>query len=197
MKNFFKKYRLSFDPLTITNIIIGLTLTINPLFSTKFICTILGIACLIWGLVNLIKFFAYSESLYHSKFDTAQAVIGIILGFTFFFGHRAIASILPVIIGITIIFQSISKIRLALFQKRSGAQKWMLGFVLNILGVILGVSLVFNPFGSFLNIIRLVGIVLLINGITRLFTDFLFAKEMDKINREADRNIIDVEYKEV
>ena len=86
---------------------------------------------------------------------------------------------------------------MAIFQKKSGANKWALGLVLNIFGLILGLSLVFNPFKAFLSVIRLVGIVLLINGITRLFTDFFFAREMDKINNKSDSNVIDVEFTDI
>jgi uncharacterized membrane protein HdeD (DUF308 family) len=85
---------------------------------------------------------------------------------------------------------------LAFFQKKSGAEKWLLSLILHTIGLLLGLSLIFNPFTAFLGVIRLIGIALLINGITRLFTDFIFTKEMDKINRKSDENIIDIEYTE-
>ena len=197
MKNFFKKYHLSLDPLTIANIIIGIMLTIHPRFSTGFICIILGIVCLAWGGFSIYKHFAAKKYGYTSRFDLIQAVMGLILSFVFIFCRRFLASVLPVLIGTTIIFQSNSKINMAIFQKKSGANKWALGLVLNIFGLILGLSLVFNPFKAFLSVIRLVGIVLLINGITRLFTDFFFAREMDKINNKSDSNVIDVEFTDI
>ena len=186
MKNFFKKYHLSLDPLTIANIIIGIMLTIHPRFSTGFICIILGIVCLAWGGFSIYKHFAAKKYGYTSRFDLIQAMMGLILSFVFIFCRRFLASVLPVLIGTTIIF-----------QKKSGANKWALGLVLNIFGLILGLSLVFNPFKAFLSVIRLVGIVLLINGITRLFTDFFFAREMDKINNKSDSNVIDVEFTDI
>lgn len=197
MKEFFRKYHLSFDPLTIANIIIGIMLTVNPEFSTGFICIILGIVSMVWGITSLYKHFKAKKYGFISRFDMIQAIAGIFLSFILIFCRGFLAAVLPVIIGLTIIFQSISKINMALYQKRSGAGKWHLGFVLNIIGLILGLSLVFNPFSAFMSVIRLVGIVLLINGVSRLFTDFFFAHEMDKINHESDDNIIDVEYTDV
>jgi len=196
MKDFFKKYRLSFDALTIANIIIGIMLTANPGFSTGFICIILGIVSLIWGTASLYKHFRVIRYGYRSRFDLAQAVLGIMLSILLIFGRKFLAAVLPTIIGFTIIFQSLSKIRMAIFQKNSGAEKWLLALVLHIIGLLLGLSLIFNPFKAFLGVIRLIGIVLLINGITRLFTDFMFTKEMEKINKESDNNIIDVDFTE-
>ena len=197
MKEFFRKYHLSFDPLTVSNIIIGIMLTVNPEFSTGFICIVLGIVCLIWGISSLCRYFKAKKLEIISGFDMIQAVAGIGLSFLLIFGRSFLAAIFPMIIGFTIIFQSISKINMALYQKKSGAEKWLLGLVLNIVGLILGISLIFNPFSAFMSVIRLVGIVLLVNGITRLFTDFFFAHEMDKISNETDNKVIDVDYTEI
>ncbi len=195
MKNFLRKYRLSLDPLTISNIVFGLFLIINPEFSTKFIFIILGVISLIWGIVSLYRHFRVKKFGYKSKFDMIQAIAGIVLCFIFIFCYKMLAAILPIIIGIIIILQSISKIKMALYQKRSGADKWLLAMSLNIIGLLLGIFLFFNPFKALLNVVRLIGIILFINGITRLFTDFFFEKEMDKINHEGS-DIIDVTFDE-
>lgn len=199
MKNFFKKYRMSFDLLTVANIVIGIILTANPEFFTKFVSIILGIACLFWAATSLVRHFRAMRYGFRSKFDIIQAVIGISLSLLLFFGGKFLASVIPMIIGFTVITQSISKIQLAVFQKRAGAEKWLLGLVLNIIGLLLGFTLIFNPFSAFINVIRLLGIVLLINGVSRLFTDFLYAHEMDKVvGTDSEGNqIIDVEYKEL
>ena len=192
-----RKNHLSFDPLTIANIVIGIILIINPEFSTAVICILLGIVSLIWGIFSIYKHFFAKKYGYKSKFDIFQGVAGILLSFIFIFCYNALASFLPIPIGIAIIFQSISKIRMAIFQKRSGARKWSLPMCLNIMSLILGTCLIINPFKSFPNVIRLIGIVLLINGITRLFTDFFFSREMDKISRDNDDNAIDVTFKDL
>ncbi len=195
MKNFILKYRLSLDPLTISNIALGLLLIINPEFSSKFIFIALGLIALIWGIVSLYRHFRVRKFGYKSKFDLIQAIAGIFLCFIFIFCYTMLAAILPVIIGMIIIMQSISKIKMAMFQKKSGADKWLLALILNILGLLLGACLLFNPFKALLNVVRFIGIILLINGITRLFTDYFFEKEMEKI-KNKDSDIIDVTYNE-
>ena len=195
MKNFIRKYRLSLDPLTISNIALGLILIINPEFSSKFIFIALGLIALTWGIVSLYRHFKVKKFGYKSRFDMIQAIVGIFSCFIFIFCYKMLAAILPVIIAIIIILQSISKIKMALFQKRSGADKWLLAITLNIFGLLLGVCLLFNPFKALLNVVRFIGIILLINGITRLFTDFFFEKEMNKIKQD-DSDIIDVTYDE-
>ena len=42
MREFFEKYKLSFDPLTIANIVLGIVLIINPEFSTRLILAIVS-----------------------------------------------------------------------------------------------------------------------------------------------------------
>ncbi len=197
MKNFFGKYTLSLDPLTIANIVIGIMLTVNPGFSTGFICVILGIVSLVWGVTSLIRHFRYKRYGYSSRLDMIQAITGIALSFVLIFCREFLAAVFPVIIGLAIIFQSISKINMALYQKRSGAGRWHLGFVLNIIGLVLGFSLVFNPFSAFLSVMRLIGIVLLVNGVSRLFTDILFAHEMDRIQSQSGGSVIDVDYTDI
>lgn len=190
MRKFLQKYRLSLDLLTATNIIVGLLLIINPEFSTRCIFYIIGISALIWGANGIYRHFRVIRYGYRSKFDLIQAISGIIICFIFIFGYTLLTAVLPVLIGFIIIMLSISKIKLALYQKRSGARKWHLGLVLNTVSSLLGIALFFNPFVTMLSVLRLAGIILLINGISRLFTDFLFAHEMDKIDKGI--NIIDV-----
>ena len=86
MKNFFKKYRMSFDLLTIANIVIGILLTANPEFFTKFVSIILGIACLFWAATSLVRHFRAMRYGFHSKFDIIQAVI-----FLFFAAEQFLA----------------------------------------------------------------------------------------------------------
>lgn len=194
MKKCFKQHRLSFDALTIANLVIGLILTINPKLSTTVICLILGLACFIWSGTKIFSYFKGDKNTLKSRIDLICACAGFFIGIFFITGIQIVVSLLPIIIGFTVSVQSIAKIRLALYQKRSGATKWLLPLVLNIIGFILGFLLIYNPFKTMMNILRLLGIVLFINGISRIFNDFLFTGEIEKSGKD---DIIDVSFSDL
>lgn len=194
MKKFIKQHHLSFDALTIANLVIGLILTINPKFSTTVICLILGASCLIWSGKSFYKYFSAKKNGFISVLDLTCACAGVFMCVFFLTGIQIVTALLPVIIGFTVSFQSITKIRLALYHKKAGTGKWLLPLILNIIGLILGFLLVYNPFKTMMNILRLLGIVLFINGISRIFTDYIFAGEMEKSQKD---DIIDVSFSEL
>ncbi len=194
MKKRLKQHRLSFDALTLANLVIGAILTINPKFSTTVICIILSVACLIWSGKSLFSYFKKKKNGFVSHFDLLSACAGLAAGIFFLTGIQIVVSLLPLIIGMTVSVQSVSKIRFALYQKKTGTRKWLLPLILNIFGLLLGILLVCNPFKTMMNILRLLGIVLFINGISRIFTDFLFAGEMEKSQKD---DIIDVSFSEL
>lgn len=194
MKKILKQHRLSFDALTLANLIIGSILTINPKFSTTVICLILGIACLVWSGKKFFNYFSAKKNGFISRFDLICACAGILAGTFFFTGIQIVIALLPVIIGFAVSFQSVSKLRLALYRKKSGADKWLLPLILNIIGLLLGILLVYNPFKTMMNILRLLGIVLFINGISRIFNDFIFSDEMKKTQKD---DIIDVSFSDL
>lgn len=193
MKKHFRQHHLSFDALTLANLVIGIILTINPKFSTTAICVVLGCACIIWACKSIYNYFSAKKNGYTSVSDCLCAYAGIFLGIFFLTGIKFIVSLLPLIIGFAIVFQSISKIRCALYRKKAGTEKWLFPLILNIIGLITGFFLIYNPFNTMLNILRLLGIVLFINGISRIFNDYLFTGEMKKAQKD---DIIDVSFTE-
>ncbi|MDO5560837.1 MAG: DUF308 domain-containing protein [Oscillospiraceae bacterium] len=192
-----KRYHLSIDFVTAVNIILGIVLIVNPSFSTNAVCNILGIVSLLWAAISFIQYFSTKKFGISSKFEMFQGLAGAVLCFIFFFAKSFLTRLIPLIVGLTIGVQSISKIKLALLQKKNGVDKWLLALILNIAGLLVGLCLVINPFSSLMTVIRFIGIALVINGIIRFISDFFLIRQIYNMSNTGTRpDIIDIPYNE-
>lgn len=166
----------------ITSIIIllfGIFIFIKPDTTVKTISFLLGIILLISGINNIVGAFNNKESI--NDLNIAIGIIIIVASLVLFFNPTIIASIIPLIVGIYMIISSAFKLQY-LYSLKSLTNKWDTSVVIiAIVTLILGVLLVFNPFGGVIAITKLIGIFLVIYAILDIVNNINIKKKVKDV----------------
>jgi uncharacterized membrane protein HdeD (DUF308 family) len=164
-----KKFKNTFMTFSILYITLGIVLIIWPEISARIICNIFGILTLGFGAVKMIRYFNGNTYDTAFRFDLAQGILYIILGIFILAAPKVVISILPFILGLAIVIDSIIRIQLAMDLKRGQYTKWSTSLVFAIITAILGTILLFNPFKGGIALTIYMGISLVVDGIVNLW----------------------------
>lgn len=167
MKNMFRRAKTSGIVISALIILLGLLLLIFPTGSIEFASTIIGVGMLVWGVGKLIGFFV-NRDVIAVRFDLAGGLIMMIIGAVILFNPAGIAGLVLSVTGIAVLIDSIFKIQSALSARRFGLPHWQAVLIPAVISCIGGVLIVFNPFGAARLLVRVIGISVIVSGITNL-----------------------------
>lgn len=157
-----------------TGVIAGLLLLIFPQQSLNVITYTIGAVALIYGVFKLISYFRNRG---HSPLFTWELILGIILlgiGIFSFTNPGGIFALLPIVLGILVLVEGISKIQRAMMLRRYQYQRWIGALLTGVVIAALGVVLIINPFGALVVTVRVMGVLLIIDGVTGVWFNFVF-----------------------
>ena len=148
-----KKY----DLLTsIVLLILGIILLFIPGGIITTVIRIFGIIILILGILSILG----SSKNRKNNTDLVYGILICILGIVFISNPEVIASIIPFILGVWIIIKSLFKLQYISTLK--GSTDYIKPLVINIITLIIGITLAFNPFKGAETLIRIIGIFLIV-----------------------------------
>ena len=140
--------------------VVGILLLLVPGRIVTTIIRLFGVIILILGILSIIN-------ILKNKNNNTELVSGIlicILGLVFISNPHTIASIIPFILGVWIVMKSAFKLQFSYSLKRS-SDNYVKPLVINIISLILGLVLIFNPFKGAEALIRIVGGFMVLYGI--------------------------------
>ena len=177
---YLKKFKSAFIIMSILYILLGITLIARPELSALVICKSFGTIALIVGIIRIIGF--YRRNVYKSllRVDMIHGLLCIILGSFMLIAPKVVISVLPVMLGIVIIIDSILRIQMAFDLKRMQYEKWWMHLSLAIITVVLGAMLLFNPFAGGIVLTRFIGITLTIDGAVNLWGIIFITRAFDR-----------------
>ena len=112
--------------------------------------------------------------------DLISGILTILCGVFTIIYRTDLVQVLPIILGLWIIFSSLLKMQVAInFSSFSKSYLWLL--LLEILMVILGVVLITNPFESIKAITTTAGVFLLISEVCSLIESFYILNTVKKL----------------
>ena len=153
-----KKYDL-ITPIVL--ILSGLLLLFIPGGIINTVISIFGIIIIALGALSIIEAVKSKQS----NIGIAYGILMSILGIVFISSPNVIAGIIPLILGIWILIKSAIRLQYVFFLKDSGSEEWIKAMIVNILTLILGMVLIFNPFKGAETIMRIIGIFMIIYAI--------------------------------
>ena len=146
--------------LSIAYIVIGMMLLIMPQTSLLWICYAFGAVVLITGIVCLIQYARLRGTGFTAPFMLVGGVITAGLGIFTLAKPQVVASFLPIVFGIFIVVDGLSRIGSAIDLAKRKGQKWWVLLLLSIVSVALGILLVLHPFGAAVSVVMVCGILL-------------------------------------
>ena len=96
-----------------------------------------------------------------------------------------VASFLPIVFGIFIVVDGLSRIGSAIDLAKRKGQKWWVLLLLSIVSVALGILLVLHPFGAAVSVVMVCGILLIVEGAMNLGCILYAAMELRTLDRMA------------
>ena len=190
MLEYIKNLKLNFILASILYLVLGLVLLIWPAASSLALCRLLGAALLLYGLFNLVGFFLRDSGMGAFRLELFLGVVATGVGIFFLVQPRLVLSFLPIVMGVYVVIDSAVALKRTLELYRMEYHRWWLSLVLALVGIVLGLVLVFRPFAVTTTSFRLVGVVFLYLGIS----DFWSLWRVTSLVRDLRKNgAIDVD----
>ena len=171
---------------SIAFLLLGILLLVMPQTSLLWICYAFGAVVLLTGIVCLFQYTSLRGSGFLAPFLLVSGVATAALGLFTLFQPEVVASYLPVVFGIFILIDGITRVGAALDLAKRHGDKWWLMLLLSLLSVVLGVLLLTNPFGAAVSVVMLCGILLIVEGALSLFCALYTAMELRTLERMTD-----------
>jgi len=171
-------------------IILGILLIIRSEATVITISYVIGAVLIALGVLAELNYFKDNkQGVEKTDLNVIYGVVCIILGIVVINNPAAIASIIPLVVGVIIITNSVVKLQYSLELKKERNDLWVSTLVLSIVMVVCGVILIFNPFKSAVVIMKIVGIFILIYAVIDLLSSFFLRNVLKKISTDVKENI--------
>ena len=164
VKELFKKLRIAAYVTAVLTIALGAVLIAWPMEVTGLICRILGAILVIMGAVYLFGYFVEGRGI----LAVTGGLIFLLLGVWIFITPEAIASLVPIVIGVILLVHSLRDFQMASEAKQSGSERWTVLFLLALLNSVFGVVCICDSFGVVTVAVRLLGLALVYDGISNM-----------------------------
>ncbi len=152
------KYNSAVTP--VITIILGLFLILNPSGVGKGLAAIIGIVLIISGAFDLLHYLSLNQ-----RGGLLSGIVKCLLGIYAVTRGARLLSLLSIIAGLFIILNAINLIRNSLNLRAAHAPGGTVSLVFSVLFLLVGISMLFNPFGAVAAVFQIIGIILLLNGI--------------------------------
>ena len=189
MKKFFRSSLIS----SITLLIIGILLILQSEITIITISYIIGTLLIALGAIAIIKFIKNINNIAREDLDIVYGTVTIILGVIVIYNPEAIASIIPIIIGIGIVISSATKLQYAIELKDNLNGQWKTTLIFSIVSAICGVVLICNPFKGAVIIMQIIGGVIVAYSILDIISTNNKKKNVSAIHQAIDGTINDAE----
>ena len=175
-------------------ICVGLFAWFNPATSLETIRWILVAVTGLVGLSLVIGDFSRGPSLFAGA-GTVLGSLSIIVALLVAF-RPEVLNIIPVILGVWILISGVSTLRMSA-AVRGSTGSMLLAVLGSLISLIAGVLLIVNPFGGQLAITVLIGIMLVVHGVSLLIDLFVFRARMKDLSAYLKSRARTVNGKEV
>lgn len=162
-----KKFEKNMLVSSVLTLILGMVLLIEPGGSLRFITFIIALFAILIGIIQLVE---YIKTPKERRITSLSLILGIVFlatGLFLLVSLESLVNFITLVIGVCIAVKSVFKIQFAL-NLRGISDKWKYNLVIGLLGMTLGVLLIFNPFKSAATFLRIIGLVLAVGSIIEL-----------------------------
>lgn len=180
MESFFKTVRSNMIAQAVCSIVLGLVLALMPGVSTITIVYLLGVWLALAGAASLVAYFRSSGMRYHAPGVLANAVVLIVLAIIVFALPIPIAGFFALLLGILLLASGIVNIARAVELRGYAVStaEWVLALVMGCIVAIGGLVVVVNPFGTTVLLVLMLGIMLVVKGITDLIVEWRISRAL-------------------
>ena len=149
---------------------LGVFLLMKPTTALNIVCYALGAVVLACAAVQLIRYFVVERGVFQSQLTLISGIICLALGAFLILRSDIVVSILPIVFGLFVIFDSLGRIQNALELRRCEYPSWKGFLLLAVLSIALGVIMIVDPFGTMETLVMAIGVILIVEGSLNLLS---------------------------
>ena len=193
MDNLMKKFFRSSIVTSTILVILGMLLFFKSEATIITIAYIIGAILIAIGAVAIITFIKNTNNVEKNQLDIVYGVVTIIMGVLVVSTPEAIASIIPIIIGIGIVISSATKLQYSFELKSCNNPQWKATMIVSIISTICGIILLFNPFKGAVVITQVVAIFIIVYGLLDIISTIIIKKNVNAIYKAIEEEVSEAE----
>lgn len=187
-----KKWKWVYLLLTLAVMAFGICLMIWPGISAEILCYALGTILLVVGVMRIVCYFQRGISVLWHRYELPLGLLDALAGICFLSHPANVLLILPVVVGIMIIVDSVFHLQTALELRRIGAKRWWVIFAFATVSILVAIGLIRNPFEGSMTLMVYLGISLVIDSVQSLYYIHHVAKDIRRL-APIDTDYVEVE----
>lgn len=195
-KQWIRDMKKQFTLTAIFSILLGLVLVIWPDATKMAVSYLIGAALVVLGVIQVVRYFVYEVRLDLFRYDFVSGLILLGVGVFLLMRPEIIVGFLPVLLGMAIVIDGAVKIQQSMDLLRVGYRHWWLVLLLAVLALAAGVVLLVNPFEAASTLVLMIGIVLIYDGVTDLWTISRVSGRLRQMRAEASVEVSGVDVDE-
>ncbi len=184
MKKFFRSSLIT----AILLIALGILLICQSEATIITIAYVLGGVIIALGVLAAIKFFQNIKA-HKGELDLVYGIISVVLGIIVIKNPEAIASIMPMVLGVCIIISSSSKLQYAFELKANNNNLWKTTMLISIISTVCGLVLLFNPFKAITYFTKVVGAFIIIYAVLDLVSTYTIRRNVKLFQKSIEEGI--------
>lgn len=185
MKETLREIKWNFVLSALLYLLLGVVLAIWPDGSAKMLCYCIGGVVTAYGVFNIVAYFT-RRGLEGLHPELLAGIVAVAFGVFTLLKPTVIAGILPFVLGLIIVVDGAVNLKRAMTLRSLGFSKWGIYLLLSCLTILLGVGAVLNPFESLTLLLRLIGLVLIYEGISDLWAIFRISSLARAVEHAAE-----------
>lgn len=171
MKTILIKRKKSGVATAVISLIIGAVLLMRPESSILWMCTAIGALILGVGVINLVSYFKGTGILSFFHLNLIIGVILSIMGLWMVLKPESVVSAVQYVFGAIILVRALIDLQAAISLSRAGGNA-KFAFIACAITLVFGLLILLDPFKSLALLVRIIGAVLVFNGVNDLYLIF-------------------------
>lgn len=182
MEEFLKKGTIINLICTLLFLIIGIILVTNPVATLNVVAYAVEIILIVWGTITIVDYIRIESR--HDVFSCGfvQGVVCILIALFLIINPTIITTILPVCIGIWMVFGSLSRIQITIKLNAWGQRTSIWYIILAILMFAIGLVIICNPFKTAALIVQMLGVGIITYSVIDLIEGIGVLRFLNKID---------------
>ncbi len=172
--------------LCIIEVVVGILLLINPVGFTAGIIIVTGVALMVDGLLNVIRYFRSNPVEAAADQLLVRGLVALLAGGFCTFNPGWFVATFPVIAilyGVAVLIGGLGKVQITMDMLRMKNSKWWWGAISAVISIICALVIINNPFSSTVALWWFAGISLIVEAVFDLVT--LIMKHQNDGNAQA------------
>ncbi|WP_455721209.1 HdeD family acid-resistance protein [Agathobacter sp.] len=183
MREFLNRIKADFLLSSVLCIALGVVFIVWRASVLEVVANILAVLLIIIGAMYVCSYFL---KIVTNGLSVMMGIVVLAVGIWFLIQPRVVVELIPIVIGLVLVFHSIRSIVEAVDAKKYGYNAWGVGLVLSVISLVCGILCVTNAFNIMKTATVIVGLILIFNGVSNIWITSRATKAETAYNKQQE-----------